>query len=52
MPHCGCSALDGVNNVITYQKGLHFKGIQVHYFHKHNAYKHILAEIHSNLSIN
>ena len=25
--------------------------MQVHYFHNHNAYKHILAEIYSNLNI-
>ena len=25
--------------------------MQVHYFYSHNAYKHLLAEIHSNLRI-
>ena len=26
--------------------------MQAHHFHNHNAYKHILVEIHSNLNIN
>ena len=40
------------NNVINYQNGLHLQGMQIDYFHNHNAYKHILAVIQSNLSIN
>ena len=38
--------------LINYQNDLRLGGMQVHYFHNHNSYKHILAEIHSNLSIN
>ena len=40
------------NNVINYQNGLRLRRMQVRCFHNRNAYKLILAEIHSNLSIN
>ena len=40
------------NNVINYQNGLRLRRMQVRCFHNHNAYKLILAEIHSNLSVN